>query len=61
MMELVTGTFARRAERAAFDASHPLNLLWQTFADEIAPGIPTRSRQRQADSRHDGGWRGPVP
>jgi DNA-binding transcriptional LysR family regulator len=40
MMELVTGTFARRGERSAFDASHPLNLLWQAFADEVACGAP---------------------
>ena len=40
MMELVTGTFARRGERSAFDMSHPLNLLWQAFADEIASGVP---------------------
>lgn len=40
MMELVTGTFARRGERSAFDASHPLNLLWQAFADEVVCGAP---------------------
>jgi DNA-binding transcriptional LysR family regulator len=40
MMELVTGTFARRGERSAFDKSHPLNLLWQAFADEIVSGTP---------------------
>lgn len=40
MMELVTGTFARRGERSAFDTSHPLNLLWQAFADEVASGVP---------------------
>jgi hypothetical protein len=40
MMELVTGTFARRGERGAFDASHPLNLLWQAFAHEVASGDP---------------------
>ena len=40
MMELVTGTFARRGERSAFDASHPLNLLWQAFADEVTSGAP---------------------
>lgn len=40
MMELVTGTFARRGERSAFDVSHPLNLLWQAFADEVASGAP---------------------
>jgi hypothetical protein len=40
MMELVTGTFSRRGERAAFDRSHPLNLLWQAFADEVASGNP---------------------
>ena len=38
MMELVTGTFARRGERNAFDRSHPLNILWQAFADELASG-----------------------
>jgi hypothetical protein len=40
MMELGTRTFARQAERAAFDASHPLNLLWQAFTDEIASRDP---------------------
>jgi DNA-binding transcriptional LysR family regulator len=40
MMELVTGTFARRGERAAFSPAHPLNLLWQAFADEVASGNP---------------------
>jgi DNA-binding transcriptional LysR family regulator len=40
MMELVTGTFARRGERHAFDMSHPLNLLWQAFAAELASGGP---------------------
>ena len=40
MMELVTGTFARRGERTAFGGSHPLNLLWQAFADEVASGDP---------------------
>jgi DNA-binding transcriptional LysR family regulator len=40
MMELVTGSFARRGERTAFDLSHPLNLLWQAFADEVASGNP---------------------
>jgi DNA-binding transcriptional LysR family regulator len=40
MMELVTGTFARRAERGVFGQSHPLNLLWQAFADEVASGAP---------------------
>ena len=40
MMELVTGTFTRRGERSAFDASHPLNLLWQAFADEVVCGAP---------------------
>jgi hypothetical protein len=40
MMELVTGTFARRGERSVFDRSHPLNLLWQAFADEVASGNP---------------------
>jgi DNA-binding transcriptional LysR family regulator len=40
MMELVTGTFARRGERSAFDRSHPLNLLWQAFTDEVISGTP---------------------
>jgi hypothetical protein len=40
MMELVTGTFARRGERDAFAPAHPLNLLWQAFADEVASGSP---------------------
>ena len=40
MMELVTGTFARRGERTAFGTSHPLNLLWQAFTEEVAFGNP---------------------
>lgn len=40
MMELVTGTFARRGERKAFANSHPLNVLWQAFTDEVAAGAP---------------------
>jgi DNA-binding transcriptional LysR family regulator len=40
MLELVTGTFARRSEREIFEASHPLNLLWRAFADEVASGDP---------------------
>jgi DNA-binding transcriptional LysR family regulator len=40
VMELVTGTFARRGERGVFGQSHPLNLLWQAFTDEIASGAP---------------------
>jgi hypothetical protein len=39
-MELVTGTFARRGERAGFSPAYPLNLLWQAFADEVASGNP---------------------
>ena len=39
-MELVTGTFARQGERSAFGTSHPLNVLWQAFADEVASGAP---------------------
>jgi hypothetical protein len=39
-VELVTGTFARRGERAGFSPAHPLNLLWQAFADEVASGNP---------------------
>jgi DNA-binding transcriptional LysR family regulator len=40
IMELVTGTFARRGERNAFDTSHPLNIIWRAFADEITAGVP---------------------
>jgi DNA-binding transcriptional LysR family regulator len=40
MLELVTGTLARRGERGAFDHTHPLNLLWQAFTDEVASGNP---------------------
>ena len=40
MMELVTGTFARRGERRAFDESHPLNILWRAFANEVAMEAP---------------------
>ncbi len=40
MMELVTGTFARRGERASFDTSHPINVLWRAFIDEISSRVP---------------------
>lgn len=40
MLELVTGTFARLGERDVFGVTHPLNLLWQAFADELASGEP---------------------
>jgi DNA-binding transcriptional LysR family regulator len=39
-LEVVTGTFARSGEREVFDQSHPLNLLWQAFTDEVATGDP---------------------
>ena len=34
------GTFARGGEREVFEAAHPLNLLRQAFADEVASGNP---------------------
>jgi DNA-binding transcriptional LysR family regulator len=30
-LEIVAGVFARKGERARFDGSHPLNLLWSAF------------------------------
>jgi DNA-binding transcriptional LysR family regulator len=32
-LELVSGVFARRGERAQYAASHPVNLLWEAFND----------------------------
>lgn len=31
---------AKDGEREIFEPSHPLNLLWQAFTDEIASGDP---------------------
>lgn len=32
-IELVSGVFARRGERAQYAATHPVNLLWEAFND----------------------------
>ena len=32
-LELVSGVFARRGERAQYAANHPINLLWEAFND----------------------------
>ncbi len=40
MLELVTGVFARKGERHQFAPDHPLNLLWEAFAAEIANERP---------------------
>jgi hypothetical protein len=34
MLELVTGVFARKGERAQYAPTHPLNLLWGAFDEE---------------------------
>lgn len=39
-LELVTGTFGRKGERELFTPSHPLNLLWRAFGEEVANGAP---------------------
>jgi DNA-binding transcriptional LysR family regulator len=38
-LEIVTGIFARKGERARYPADHPLNLLWNAFAE----ATPTRA------------------
>ncbi|MEO7193311.1 MAG: LysR family transcriptional regulator [Pseudonocardiaceae bacterium] len=36
--DLVTGVFARKGEREQYAPAHPLNLLWNAFAEEIQSG-----------------------
>lgn len=38
-LEIVTGIFARKGERERYADDHPLNLLWNAFAE----ATPTRS------------------
>ena len=40
MLQLVSGVFARKGEREMYDASHPLNILWDAFRHEAASGRP---------------------
>ncbi|GGQ97372.1 LysR family transcriptional regulator [Streptomyces asoensis] len=40
MLQLVSGVFARKGERETYDASHPLNILWDAFRDEANSGRP---------------------
>lgn len=40
VLHLISGVFARRGERDTYDASHPLNILWDAFRDEAASGRP---------------------
>jgi DNA-binding transcriptional LysR family regulator len=40
MLHLISGVFARKGEREMYDASHPLNILWDAFRDEAASGKP---------------------
>ncbi|MFI7104379.1 LysR family transcriptional regulator [Streptomyces sp. NPDC050161] len=39
-LQLISGVFARKGERETYDASHPLNILWDAFRDEAASGRP---------------------
>jgi DNA-binding transcriptional LysR family regulator len=39
VLQLVTGVFARKGERAQYEPTHPLNALWRAFGDEIASGV----------------------
>lgn len=44
-LEIVTGIFARKAERDRYAADHPLNLLWDAFArvspaSSVPPALP---------------------
>jgi len=34
-LQLLAGVFARKGERQFYDDTHPLNLLWNAFADEV--------------------------
>ncbi|MGH3865597.1 MAG: LysR family transcriptional regulator [Pseudonocardiaceae bacterium] len=38
MLELVTGVFARKGEREQYTPTHPLNLLWNAFDEEVRSG-----------------------
>ncbi|MER5532550.1 LysR family transcriptional regulator [Streptomyces mirabilis] len=40
MLQLVSGVSARKGERETYDASHPLNILWNAFRDEAARPLP---------------------
>jgi DNA-binding transcriptional LysR family regulator len=40
MLQLISGVFARKGERETYDASHPLNILWEGFRAEAASGRP---------------------
>ncbi len=40
VLQLVSGVFARKGERDTYDASHPLNILWDAFRTEAASGRP---------------------
>ncbi|MGW5159320.1 LysR family transcriptional regulator [Nonomuraea wenchangensis] len=39
-MQLISGVFARKGEREIYDASHPLNVLWNAFREEAASDMP---------------------
>ncbi|MEU3290487.1 LysR family transcriptional regulator [Streptomyces longwoodensis] len=39
-LQLISGVFARKGEREMYDASHPLNVLWDAFRDEAASDRP---------------------
>jgi DNA-binding transcriptional LysR family regulator len=40
MLELVSGVFVRTGERQQFEPAHPLNVMWNAFADEARSGTP---------------------
>ncbi|MFE9847000.1 hypothetical protein [Streptomyces goshikiensis] len=40
MLHLVPGVFARKGERDTYNASHPLNVLWEAFREEAASARP---------------------
>ncbi|MEW2389163.1 hypothetical protein AB0933_12475 [Streptomyces venezuelae] len=46
MLQLIAGVFARKGEREMYDASHPLNMLWDAFRDEAASGKPLPLRPK---------------
>jgi DNA-binding transcriptional LysR family regulator len=39
-LELVSGVFARRGERSQYAATHPVNVLWDAFADAVESTVP---------------------
>jgi DNA-binding transcriptional LysR family regulator len=41
-LQLLAGIFARKGERELYDATHPLNLLWNAFEAHVRSRLPPR-------------------